>query len=1417
MNKTVQNKILTYITLFFVLFVGYLLLRDSTWQGTKQLHTLMEIVASTLAFLVGTIALVRFYSKKDNTFLFIGTGFLGTGLLDVYHTVVTSTFFDLYFPSPPPSLIPWSWIASRLFLAILLWLSWLAWHREQQFGKAVAISQYTVYLISGLLTMGCFFFFAFVPLPRAYYPELFFHRPEELVPAIFFLLALIGYLKKGHWREDNFEHWLILSLIVGFMGQVMFMSFSGHLFDTMFDSAHLLKKVSYICVLIGLLVNMYAVYLSSEKSIQQLSQLNASFKTIIDDVVQVSQGLAIGNLTVTPQADYGENFVPLKRALETTLSNQSQVIEDIIQVSQGLAVGNLQIMPKATYQGDFIQIKNALETTLANQNQVIKDITQVSQGLAIGDLQIMPTAEYRGDFVQIKNALETTLSYLGKVIRDVVQVSQGLAEGNNVTTQVEYQGDFAKIKNALEIAVAQLADATIKNKVQDWLKSGQSLLNEQLTGEQEISRMTKKIISFLTTYVEAQIGLFYLLKDENGQQYLQIVASYAYINNDHSPTKVLLSEGLAGQAALERKIILRTQTPEECPAILSSGLTRSLPQYVILLPFLYEGAVKGVIEIGSTTAMTDAQRSFLEQVMPNIGIAVNTAESRTQMQILLEQSQCQTEELQSKQAELQQTNEELQNQSEELQTQQEELRQTNEVLEERTSELERQREIIVEKNLVLEKKQTEMEQAKMAIETKAEELELASKYKSEFLANMSHELRTPLNSLLILAQLLAENKSENLEEKQVEYARTIHSAGEDLLTLINEILDLAKVEAGKIEIHLEELTLADFVESLEHEFRHVAENKRLDFQISVAENLPASLQTDAQRLKQIIHNLLSNAFKFTHEGKIKLSMQYPDNREELSLLELEATKTIAFSVTDTGIGIPKDQQPVIFEAFQQADGSTSRSYGGTGLGLSISRQLARLLGGEIKLASEKDQGSTFTLYLPIGESKPSEKPLISKSLASQKEQAMSFQKTVQVPSEITENHDTVTETSGKTEKVVDDRNNLQPSDKSILIIEDDRNFSKILVELAQEKGFKYLIAKDGETGLQLVQEYQPHAIILDVGLPQLDGLSVMERLKDNSETRHIPVHFISASDQSIEAKKMGAIGYLIKPVSMSEVGEAFKKIERFVSQTLKHILVMIDNETRQRQILELVESEGVKTTLVAQREVAYQRLQTEPFDCIIIDVDCEQGASLEILEQLQQESQLAPIPVIIYAERDLKEAEEKRLQRCETHLTIKAVKSPERLLDEATLFVHQLEAKLPSEKRRMLEIVHDKEAILRDKTVLIVDDDMRNAFALMSVLEGKSMNVLVAENGKEALEILDKKQGIHIVLMDIMMPEMDGYKAIQEIRAQPRFRQLPIIALTAKAMKGDKSKCIEAGANDYLAKPMDTDKLFSLMRVWLYR
>jgi len=983
-------------------------------------------------------------------------------------------------------------------------------------------------------------------------------------------------------------------------------------------------------------------------------------------------------------------------------------------------------------------------------------------------------------------------------MKSIAEQANAVAAGH-YTVDIKLLSEEDELGQTLSQMTKALQESTQKNAQQDWLKSGQAQLHDKLRGEQEVTTLAKTIIDFITNYVAAQMGLFYLVKEDDKKiLYLQSIANYGYQQPQNGATQFFWGEGLVGQAALEQRSLMRIHLPEEYVYRVQSGLAQAIPRCVFIAPFLYEHQVKGVIEIGSFNQLTELQRIFLEQALSNIAIAVNTAESRTRLQWLLQQSQQQANQLQKQQEELQQSNEELQTLSEELRTQQDELQQANAELQKRTSELEQQQSEIQEKNQILEK-------ARQTVESKAKELELASKYKSEFLANMSHELRTPLNSLLILSQLLAENKSNNLDEKQIGYAQTIYSAGSDLLNLINEILDLSKIEAGKIVINTEKIEIIELIKAIEQKFKPIATQKGLDFPVILAEDLPTVIYTDSQRLQQIINNLLSNAFKFTNHGQVKLSLHRPNPSQELIDLKLELSTTIVIQVADSGIGIPQDKQQLIFEAFQQADGTTSRRFGGTGLGLSISRQLARLLGGEIKLSSEEGQGSIFTLYLPENSSNPVK---VQESPSSEGPEI----NTIMINDPLSLSH-----SPKVSEVLIDDRKNLKSSDRTILIIEDDRKFSQLLSELAHEKGFKCLIAEDGQMGLQLAESYRPHAIILDILLPEVDGLTVMERLKDNLHTRHIPVHFISADDRSKEAKEMGAIGYLLKPVGLTELGEAFKKITQFLANEVKNLLVISGETQRQQEIIKYVANEDIKITPAMTQSQVLEQLQQFTFDCMVLDLSLGEGFITDFIEHLRINPHCCLIPIVAYIDRELTLSEQVLLQQCAEILTIKTAKSLDYLLDEVTLFLHQLETRLSKEKQKILHRIHDQEAVLAGKKILIVDDDTRNTFALTTLLEERGMTVISKSNGKKALEFLTKQPQIDMILMDIMMPEMDGYETIKTIRAKENLRKLPIIALTAKAMKGDKIKCIEAGASDYLAKPIDIQKLLSLMRVWLYQ
>jgi CheY-like chemotaxis protein len=792
-----------------------------------------------------------------------------------------------------------------------------------------------------------------------------------------------------------------------------------------------------------------------------------------------------------------------------------------------------------------------------------------------------------------------------------------------------------------------------------------------------------------------------------------------------------------------------------------------------------------------------------------------TEELLLQSQQLTQDMQSQSEELQAQQDELKRSNAELEAQtatlraSEELlQTQQEELQQTNEELEERSQQLE-------EQNRRIEIKNAEIEEARSALEEKAEQLALSSRYKSEFLANMSHELRTPLNSLLILAKLLGDNPDGNLTEKQIEFATTIHNAGSELLGLINDILDLSKVEAGKMDVNAGEVSVAGELAALERSFMPVAAEKGLSFELDFAENALPTIVTDQQRLQQVLKNLLSNAFKFTETGGVVLRVGQPKPGHQFAGGVLaHADRVIGFSVVDTGVGIPRDKLRLIFEAFQQADGTTSRRYGGTGLGLSISREIARLLGGEIHVDSTPGEGSTFTLYLPeqYVETLPAATPaelldavsagLSPATAASHNGDEPEVDSLLLVQSE-----------------VMDDRDSIEDGDRVVLIVEDDADFARTELEIARERGFKGLVALRGDTGLALAREFRPDAIVLDMALPGLDGWTVLDRLKRHPSTRHIPVHIVSGIEEMQPALLAGAAAVVQKPATLEALEGVFGGIESFIDRDVRRLLVVDDDEAQRNSIVELVGGDGdVEIVAVGSSEEALAALDSGPeFDCMVLDLKLPKMTGFDLLEKVKTTERSRALPVIVYTGKELTRREETKLKRYAETIVVKDARSPERLLDETSLFLHRVESKLPDSKRKMLEQLHDADAVFLGKNILIVDDDVRNVFALTSALEANGMDVQFAENGRDGIEALRRSGNVDLVLMDVMMPEMDGYETTQAIRAMPEFEKLPIIALTAKAMKGDRERSIAAGASDYITKPVDTDQLLSLMRVWLYQ
>jgi CheY-like chemotaxis protein len=828
------------------------------------------------------------------------------------------------------------------------------------------------------------------------------------------------------------------------------------------------------------------------------------------------------------------------------------------------------------------------------------------------------------------------------------------------------------------------------------------------------------------------------------------------------------------------------------------------------------------VELASFMPFGQIHQIFLDQLAESVGVVINmiTANMRTeelllQSQKLTQELQSQSQELQAQQEELRRTNAELEAQAKTLKASEEALKEQQEELQQVNEELEEKASLLAERNRQVEQKNSEVEAARVALEEKAEQLALSSKYKSEFLANMSHELRTPLNSLLILARLLTENQEGNLTEKQVEYADTILGAGTDLLTLINDVLDLSKIEAGRMDINPADILMADIRDFVRRSFQPVAEQKGLKFNVDVDPSLPESLYTDGQRLQQVLKNLLSNAFKFTQEGDVTLTIREAEKSRRFANPSLdEAEHVVAFSVSDTGIGIPRDKQRLIFEAFQQADGTTSRKYGGTGLGLSISREIARLLGGEIRVESTEGVGSTFTLFLPStydGPETASEPDTDAAPTPYQPQPRLmppsrpAGERRASPPRERTE------------VSMHDDRSGIEAGDRVVLIIENDVNFARILLEMARDKDFKAIVALDGETGLDLAQEYQPDAITLDIDLPGIDGWTVLDRLKHSSATRHIPVHIVSGIDKRQRGLKLGAVSYLEKPVSKEALDGAFDRITQFIDEPVRSLLIIEDNEAQRRSMVELIGEDDVNITAVPSAEEALELLSKQRFDCIVLDLGLEDMNGFTLLERIKATPEVQDVPIIIYTGKELSAAEETQLRRYAETIIVKDVKSPERLLDETALFLHRVEAKLPEQKRKMLERLHNTDATFADKKVMIVDDDVRNIFSLTSVLESYNMNVIFAENGKDAIRVLEENPDVELVLMDVMMPEMDGYETTRAIRQMEQYKSLPIIAVTAKAMKGDREKTLAAGASDYITKPVDTEQLLSLMRVWLYR
>jgi HAMP domain-containing protein/signal transduction histidine kinase/CheY-like chemotaxis protein len=1062
-------------------------------------------------------------------------------------------------------------------------------------------------------------------------------------------------------------------------------------------------------------------------------------------------------------------------------SNLTSQVRGIAKVVTAVANGDLKRKLTVDAKGEIAEladtINNMIDTLATFAEQVTTVAREVGVDGKLGGQAKVPGAA--GTWKDLTDNVNQLAANLTTQVRAIAEVATAVTKGDLTRSiKVEASGEVAALKDNINEMIRNLKDTTIKNNEQDWLKTNLAKFSRMLQGQKDLLTVGKLILSELAPVVGAQHGVFYTMITSGEEPRLHLLASYAFRARKHSSFDLKLGETLVGQAALEKERILLSKVPSDYVQI-SSGLGEATPLNLIVLPVLFEGQVKAVIELASFEQFSPTHQIFLDQLTESIGIVLNTIEANMRTEDLLKQSQSLAKELQSQQEELQKTN----------------------------LELEDKAKLLAEQNVEVEKKNMEVEQARQALEEKAAQLALTSKYKSEFLANMSHELRTPLNSLLILSDQLCVNKDGNLTPKQIEFSKTIHSSGQDLLRLINDILDLAKIESGTVSVEVSDLKLQDLKDYVERTFAPIAEHKKLDYEVELDSQLPRIVRTDAKRLQQILKNLLSNAFKFTERGRVTLELELAKGGWSFDHATLSgAPEVVAFRVRDTGIGIPAEKQQIIFESFQQADSGTSRRYGGTGLGLSISREIARLLGGEIQLTSVVGEGSTFTLYLPtvIGSSERVESSsylLPNGGAAGQVTRVT--REFVPVPASAI--------------SVEDDRELIASDDRSVLIIEDDPVFATQILEVARGQGFKGVVATRGSDALQLARKFNFSAITLDILLPDIDGRRVLYRLKDDPVTRHIPVMILSSTDNDDMGLKYGALSHIAKPVQQSRLNEAFTSLRTFIERPIKNLLLVEDNEVQRNSTIELIGNSDVHTYAVATGREGLDLLKQTTFDCVVLDLGLPDMPGSKFIEEVKSAG-FSNLPIVVHTGRELPKHEVDQMRRLARTVILKDVQSPERLYDETALFLHRNVTKLPEDKRRLVESLHKDGDILAGKRALIVDDDMRNIFAMTSFLERYDVSITSAENGRDALAVLENgEEDFDVILMDIMMPDMDGYETMRRIRGIEKYRDLPILALTAKAMKGDKEKCIEAGASDYIAKPVDTEHLLSLLRIWLHR
>ncbi|HEV8610089.1 MAG TPA: HAMP domain-containing protein, partial [Thermoanaerobaculia bacterium] len=1146
----------------------------------------------------------------------------------------------------------------------------------------------------------------------------------------------------------------------------------------------------------------------------------------VRNIADVTKAVANGDLSRKITVDVKGEILELKNTVNTMVDQLSSFAAEVTRVArevgtEGKLGGQAKVKGVAGTWKDLTDNVNSMASNLTSQ---VRGIAKVVTAVANGDLKRKLTLEAKGEIAALADTINGMIDTLATFADQVTTVAREVGvEGKlggqasvpgaagtwkdltdnvnqlaaNLTTQVraiaevatavtkgdltrsikvEASGEVASLKDNINEMIVNLKDTTSKNSEQDWLKTNLAKFSRMLQGQRDLETVGELVLSELAPVVAARSGLLYTLDGSGDEPQLTLLASYACKEATLS-RKLKLGEGLIGECARQKEKILLANPPRDYLPI-SSGLGEAPPAHIIVLPVLFEGQVKGVLELASFERFSTAHQALLQQLAETIGIVINTIEANTRTEDLLEQSQSLAGELQS---------------------QQEELRQTNQQLEEKAA-------LLAERNVEVERKNQEVEQARVALEEKARQLALTSKYKSEFLANMSHELRTPLNSLLILSDQLSRNTDGNLTPKQTEFAKTIHASGKDLLNLINDILDLSKIESGTVVVDVSELRFNDLADYVQRTFRHVAEVKGLEFQVEMGAGIGRSVFTDPKRLQQVIKNLLSNAFKFTERGRVSFRVESASRgwRPDCETLN-RARSVLAFSVTDSGIGIPADKQHIIFEAFQQADGSTSRKYGGTGLGLAISREISQLLGGEIRLTSTPGEGSTFTLYLPQIYTLPAAaRPSVETS------EIVSVMSDVDAARPGPE--------PALESAVPDDRREIGPDDRVVLLVENDESFVRVLLDEAREHGFKALVATTGVEGIALAHQFKVDAITLDIQLPVIDGWRVLDRLKSDLSTRHIPVAIVTTEeDGATRGYPLGAVEVLNKPIASKEpLDELFASFDRFLASPVRALLAVTPAASPAAEVLGFGADGPVRTVTFTNGLEALGALDERRFDCVLVEPVPGDFESFETTAEILRQCGPRRIPTVLYTPRPLAESEEAELARIAQGLTVRTVRSLERVLDQVALYLHVPVGELPPAKRQVLETLYASDAILAGKRVLLVDDDIRNIFAMTSVLERQNMQVFSAETGKEAIEKLDRAD-IDIVLMDIMMPEMDGYDTMREIRKKERFRGLPIIAVTAKAMKGDREKTIQAGAWDYLAKPVDTEQMLSVLRSWLHR